>query len=250
MPSPSLQPKDFKGSRLRCLMLSSLSNDQVANSLSELVSPYATVHTQDFWRPRGFIDPGEPELCKTTEFLPREICEEVSNWWLAVRRGARTPVWDIAATCSVPGYERKGIVIVESKAHCRELSEDGKKFGSNTNRENHQRIGDAIQEANSGLRDLGGEWNLTRDSHYQLSNRFAWAWKITQLGIPVVLVYLGFLNATEMNDPFSDDKEWRNRLLAHAQGIVPEEAWGTQLISGNALLIPLIRSVDFTINVS
>lgn len=206
MTSPLRWPREFRGSRLRCLMLSSLSEDQVANSLSELISPHATVQTTDFWRPRGFTDPSEPELCKTTEFLPREICEEVSNWWLAVRRRATTPVWDIAANCSVPGYEQKGIVIVEAKAHWKELSEEGKKFGTNTNKENHQRIGDAIQEANSGLGELRGDWNLTRDSHYQISNRFAWAWKLTQLGIPVVLVYLGFLNATEMNDPFSDDQ--------------------------------------------
>ena len=59
MASPHLQPKDFKGSRQRCLMLLSRSVEQVAVSLSELVSPYATVQTSDFWRPRGFIDPQE-----------------------------------------------------------------------------------------------------------------------------------------------------------------------------------------------
>ena len=141
-------------------------------------------------------------------------------------------------------------MIVEAKAHWKELSEEGKKCDAKTNKKNHDQIGVAIQEANSGLGDLGGDWNLSRDSNYQLSNRFAWAWKLTQLGIPVVLVYLGFLHATEMNDPFLTPDDWKECLLAHSKVIVPEEAWGTQLISGKAPLIPLIRSVDFTIDVS
>lgn len=33
-----------------------------------------------------------------------------------------------------------------------------------------------------------------------MSNRFAWAWKLATMEVPVVLVYLGFLNATEMGD--------------------------------------------------
>jgi len=228
-------------------MLSSLSDEQVANSLTELVSPHAIVETHDFWRPRGFIDPGEPEISKTTEFLPPEVSEEVTDWWLASRRRATTPVWDIAATCSVPGYEQQGIVLVEAKAHWDELSEDGKKLGATTNKENHQSIGDAIQETNTAL---GEGWNLSRDSHYQLANRFAWAWKLSQLGIPVVLVYLGFLHATEMNDPFLTPEDWNKCLLAHSEGVVPADAWETNLNPGGAPLIPLIRSVDFSIHVS
>ena len=244
MASPRLKAKDFKGSRQRCLMLLSRFEAQVADSLTELVSPYATVQTSDFWRPRGFTDPAEPELCKTTEFLPQEICDEVLNWWLAIRGRAKTPTWDIAATCSVPGYDQKGIVIVEAKAHCDELKTEGKRDDEDTNKENHQRIGDAIQEANAAL---GKGWNLTLDSHYQLANRFAWAWKLAQLGIPVVLVYLGFLHATEMNDSFLTPADWKDCLLAHSKGIVPKEVWETSLRSGNAPLIPLIRAVDFSI---
>ena len=102
-------------------MLTSRSEAQVANSLSELISPHATVQTHDFWRPRGFTDPKEPQLCNTNEFLPPDICEEVLNWWLAIRRNnPTTPVLDIAATCSVPGYEQQGIVLVEAKAHLEE----------------------------------------------------------------------------------------------------------------------------------
>ena len=31
-----------------------------------------------------------------------------------------------------------------------------------------------------------------------MSNRFAWAWKLADLGVPVVLVYLGFFRALFM----------------------------------------------------
>ena len=65
---------------------------------------------------------------------------------------------------------------------------------------------------------------------------------------PVVLVYLGFLNAMEMADlgtPFRDALHWNDCLLGHAQGIVPEQAWETRLLLGEAPLVPLMRSVDF-----
>ena len=232
-------------------MLLSRPDTQVANSLSQLIAPHATVQTSDFWMPRGFVDPQEPQLCKSTEFVPKEICDEMLNWWLAVRtNNPTTPVLDIAATYSVAGYDQRGVVIVEAKAHWGELSKDGKRLTKDTNKPNHKRIGEAIQEASTGLSNLKGEWNLSRDSHYQLANRFAWAWKLSQLGIPVVLVYLGFFHATEMNDPFLTPNDWGKCLLAHSEGIVPEDAWETNLNPGGAPLIPLIRSVDFSINVS
>ena len=70
-------------------------------------------------------------------------------------------------------------MLVEAKAHSKELSESGKALGAGTNIENHLRIGEAISEVNTDLNRILAGWNLSRDSHYQLSNRFAWAWKIT-----------------------------------------------------------------------
>jgi hypothetical protein len=65
---------------------------------------------------------------------------------------------------------------------------------------NHDKIGSAIRQANTNLNLISPGWNLSGDLHYQLSNRFAWSWKLASLGIPVVLVYLGFLNANDMSD--------------------------------------------------
>lgn len=245
---PQLQwPKEFRGSRLRCLVLSSLGVDQIARSLSELAWPHALVQPRAFWRPRGFLDAKEPEWCKTDEFLSPEICKAVLNWWLAVPKNARTPVWDLAATCTVLGYEQRGVLLVEAKAHSKELSAAGKRRAADTNKENHHHIGDAIGQANVGLNCALPGWNLQRDSHYQLSNRFAWAWKIAQLGVPVVLIYLGFLNSEEMADegtPFHDALQWKECLLAHAVGIVPEQAWECRLLIDGTPLIPMIRTLD------
>ncbi len=74
-----------------------------------------------------------------------------------------------------------------------------------------------------------GGWRLSRDRCYQLSNRFAWAWKLVDLGVPVILVYLGFLDATEMSDegsPFADHGDWQHCVMSHARGLVPDEVWG------------------------
>jgi hypothetical protein len=51
-------------------------------------------------------------------------------------------------------------------------------------------------------------WQISIANHYQMSNRFASARKLTGLGKPVVLVYLGFIRANDMSKtgemPFAD----------------------------------------------
>jgi len=81
---------------------------------------------------------------------------------------------------------------------------------------------------------------------YQLCNRVAWAWNLADLGVPVVLVYLSFLNAAEMLDqgqPFSTAQMWEDCLRHHAQGLVRETAWGGRLDVLGTLLGLLVRSV-------
>jgi hypothetical protein len=89
------------------------------------------------------------------------------------------------------------------------------------------------------------------DSHYQLSNRFAWAWKVATLGVPVVLAYLGFLNAKEMGQPFTSHEAWERCLLAYADGTVPRTVWNSGSIQVNDTpLVPLIRSVDVNVAIN
>jgi hypothetical protein len=138
----------------------------------------------------------EAKLGESIGFLSEEQREEVTSWWLAVRKGANTPNWHIASTCTIG--EKKGLLLVEAKAHVAELKEDCKTLdedASDLSIDNHKQIGLAITAASLGLNNALPGWRLSCDSHYQLANRFAWAWKLASMGIPVVLVYLGFVGA-------------------------------------------------------
>jgi hypothetical protein len=63
---------------------------------------------------------------------------------------------------------------------------------------------------------------ITRDSHYQLSNRLAFAWKLASLGVPTVLLYLGFTGDDGIRDvgaPFADSGHWMTALNAYFDGV-------------------------------
>ena len=50
------------------------------------------------------------------------------------------------------------------------------------------------------------------------------------LGIPVVLLYLGFLNAQDMAEPlFRSEAEWTRAIRDHCRGAVDERCWGEWL---------------------
>jgi hypothetical protein len=239
----TIPKKDLAGSKLRCLMLTSLPKNAIATALSSLAAPHAEVDPgRHHWIPRGFLDPDEAKLGECEEFLTSAIREELTAWWLINRKGANTPNWDLVSTCTVDG--REGLILVEAKAHDTEARCDGKTKG---NAENDIQIAAAIQESNTGLLGLSPGWAITRDSHYQLSNRFAWAWKVASLGVPVILVYLGFLHADEMalcGRPFASPSQWRTAMLEHGEGLIPEAAWETRLETKGAPMWPLLRTIS------
>jgi hypothetical protein len=81
-----------------------------------------------------------------------------------------------------------------------------------------------------------------------MSNRFAWAWKLTELGLPVVLIYLGFLNANEMADQgksIVDQEDWERLVKSHSEKLIASEVWGQQWTCNGYPFIPLIRSVEW-----
>jgi len=241
----SFRGRELKGSRLRCLMLTSLAERQVAASLSRLIEPHGLVTTQDSWQPRGFLEAGEAQLGSAEAFLTPEQREAVSSWWLAVRQNANTPNWDLVATAQFDG--QRGLILVEAKAHAGELGAAGKPPG---NERNDAQIRAAIKEANDALGGALQGWHLSAESHYQLCNRFAWAWKVASLGIPVALVYLGFLDADEMGDgAFTSASAWQSCLLTHGDGVVPRDAWGQKIPAGASWFVPLIRSVRLSADV-
>ena len=211
-----------------------------ANYLTRLVAPYATVSPEDIWMPEGIIEPAEAELGKTDKFLSASLRKNLMSWWLKkYNNQTQTPNWDIASSCSIDG--KPGLILVEAKAHYKEPDFKGKGIG---NAENHIQIGRAINEANESLKDFCQSWNLTRDSHYQLCNRFAWAWKAADLGVPVILVYLGFLNCNEMKQPFKNAREWAECFKDYSKDIVPSSALEKRIKINNSFMIPLVRSMD------
>ena len=257
--------KDNRGSRPRCVLFMHGCREDVAERLTRLVDlPGVSVSPDDdMWMPYGkpvLLGDGswdctpvnEAQLDKAPELFPcaPDVPQELASWWLAVRLGnPRTPTWDIASTCNIQG--KKGLLLVEAKAHEKELSESGKSEPSSSNsQKNHERIGQAIDEANRALRSATSckGWNLSRDSHYQLSNRFAWAWKLGFARHPVVLLYLGFLNAEDMDDDstciFRSEAEWERTLKDHCKGIVPEACWGKRIDIAGTPMIPIIRAFE------
>jgi hypothetical protein len=247
-----------RGSFPRCLRFMEGDRTGVADRLTKLVGlPVVHVEPRDFWMPRGLplrkadgtwdkspIE--EAKLGESEGFLTKERREKVTTWWLVVRERANTPNWDIASTCTIDG--KPGLLLIEAKAHSAELKAEGKpreKKASSGSLKNHEQIGRAIAEASAELSKAMAGCNLSRDSLYQLANRFAWAWKIVSMGVPVVLVYLGFVGATDVSDlgkPFTDCADWTRAVLEHSRGVVPEEAWGGEIKIGGAAIRPLIRA--------
>ncbi len=231
----------FRGSRRGCLLLTDQSPEMAAKRLTELAQPFAFVDANsDHWMPAGFLNPQEAELDKVDEFLTRPQQKVLSEWWHTV--SARTPNWDIASTCTIDG--RKGLILIEAKAHDDELASQDK----STSQRNHNQIAAAVIEASNALNDVLPGFSLSVESHYQLCNRFAWSWKIASIGVPVVLVYLGFLNDEDMASSgyktFDSESTWQARVHEYARGFVPDNAWGRSLDIDGTCLVPIIQSRD------
>ena len=150
-----------RGSRPRCVLLVDGERDEVAQRLTALVDlPGVSVSTDERWQPRGrpvhmdgswnTTPSNEVDLAGPNDLVSNDLQLELRSWWLEVHARARTPVWDMAATCTIS--DRPGLLLVEAKAHAGELSPAGKALPRTPNGwRNHERIGAAITEANEGL---------------------------------------------------------------------------------------------------
>lgn len=255
---PRLQRNQQRGSKPRCHLLTDGTPETVAARLSALAAPFATIGPNDQWMPRGFDQTDEATLPEAVGLLPDRLRADLKQWWLAVSSATtRTPNWDIASTCSVEG--KPGLLLIEAKAHEQELikEETGRKSVespvSGSARRNLLRIDWAVRDASLALSEATGlPWALSRDWNYQMSNRFAWAWKIADLGVPIVLVYLGFLNASDMSEPgtapLADADAWSSLVRSHSASVVPNEVWGRRWSVGGAPFIPLIRSLELPLD--
>lgn len=235
-----------KGSKPRCHWLTHGTREQVAKRLTKLLSPWGKVSADNRWMPEGFCDIEEAQLHKATKLLPQEHCDKLDKWWLAESsEKSQTPNFDIASTCTIKGT--KGMLLVEAKAHSAELKVEDAAKGSQANR---KRIGECIEEANviMSARTKPG-WALSHNCRYQIANRFAWSSKLTELGYPVILVYLGFENAKEMKKgkkqvPFDDYSHWECCVVSHSRPLFPAGVWNNQWTVHNRLFVPRIFSCE------
>lgn len=245
-----------RGSKPRCHLLTHGSAEEVAARLTGLIAPWGCVDPQDHRMPQGFECLKEARLGEATGLLNEDICHALRSWWLAKPTPrANTPNWDVASTCTIEG--KKGLLLIEAKAHDEELriEEKGKPPSTTENgQRNHERIGTCILSASVALTSATGlQWNLSRDRNYQMSNRFAWAWELTELGISVILVYLGFLNADEMHDrgkPFVDGADWQQLVRTHSQRLFPLAIWDHQWKINGQTFVPLIKAIEWPLNKS
>jgi hypothetical protein len=201
--------------------------------------------------PLGFEEIQEAKLEQAQRLIPsEEVRMALRRWWLTVPEGANTPNWDIASTCKVSGCP--GLLLIEAKAYDNELrdAEAGKPLlpkATFNSRRNHARIGWCIEDASLALsEETERNWTLSRDSHYQMANRFAWSWKLTGLGFSVILVYLGFVNAVEMSDrgtPLTAES-WTEMVRAHSAKFFPGEVWDREWTVNCRSFVPLIRTIE------
>lgn len=218
------------------------------SEFTQLLHPSgAIISSEDSWMPKGHLHDKEARLdIHGPDLLDNGWWQRLRNWWLIHNGRANTPNWDLVATCSVEG--NKGLVLVEAKAHVSELKNEGKKLKSNSSarsHENHKRIGEAIKEASDALNRVIPDVSLSRDSHYQIANRVAFAWKLASMGLNVVLVYLGFTGDRDIGDigePLRDDAHWQSVFAAHAQGVLPANFVDREIDCGVASMHMFVRS--------
>lgn len=175
--------------------------------------------------PAGHSSPREARLDSDGTSLLKGVAvwRDLADWWLVHKRGANTPNWDIAVGCTVEG--RPGLVLVEAKANWPELSCAPKTQDRNASPrslENHERIAAAIDEACVAWRTVDQGVRISRDTHYQLANRLAVGWKLATLGVPTVVVYLGFTGDTgiaDVGEPFMEKSDWARAFEAYASSV-------------------------------
>ncbi len=200
------------------------------------------------WQPMGYCHPEEAclEDCGARFLSGIDCWGELAGWWLLHRRGANTPNWDLVVACNFAG--KPGLALVEAKAHESELDWTAKRIresASVNSVENHEHIGQAIAEAASALDRIVAGVRISRDSHYQLANRVAYSWKLASMGVPVLLVYLGFTGDNGIADvgpPLRDHAHWESVMRSYMEGVLPGGFLDRWLPCGKAHMKMIVRS--------
>lgn len=237
----------YRGSRKH--VLDWTARKSFLTELEQLLAPCPVQFSAETkFMPKGVKAPAEARLYSFgPSWLPgNPAWAAIEDWWLCHKGAANTPNWDIAVGCEIE--DDQGLVLVEAKANWPELGTGGKSIAekaSSNSRANHDRIGAAVEEACAGWRLLDDRVSISRDSHYQLANRLAFTWKLASLGIPVVLLYLGFTGDEGIRDagePFADGAGWQNAFGKYVSNTIPIELFDKRLEVGSTPMWLMSRS--------
>jgi len=236
---------DEKGSKKA--MLDFIESKDFLSSINDLIkSTGANITSDDKWMPEGIDKPKESTL---NTFLRGKFDTIPNNailkWWTL--HGTRGPNWDLLSTCTING--ERGVLLVEAKAHKGELDTSGKrlkKSASDNSEENHKNVLKAINQANKTINEQIEGVTISRDCCYQFSNRVAHAWWLADKGIPVVMLYLGFLNCTDMDNGsyklFETDEDWQTCFRKHAEIVKVHKIVEEKINCGKSHFTTICRS--------
>lgn len=238
-----------KGSK-KCI-LDLVQSSSFLTTINALTKGTKTVVSEyDNWMPKNIHLQKEAQLKDFLKYnFDTLLSSKIVEWWLHI--DTTTPNWDLVSTCTVNG--KRGILLVEAKAHWGELEKESKeKFydnnASDNSKLNHQEIGKAIEQANTEINKKINGVAISRDNCYQLSNRVAYAWWLANQGIPIVLIYLGFLNCQDMNDGinrlFTNDKEWQDCFTMHAEQVGVDKLKNQWVDCEKSEFITICRSLE------
>ena len=240
--------KDFHTSRKRIQILSeSPKYLQTINSL--IKNTGAVVTADDIRRPDPPKNTKEFEL---RNFLPHAFDEklgkDIESFWLAsVTKNTKTPEWDLISTCTLNG--KKGILLVEAKAHRLEIEIERKPekialdFGKNfeKKKQNFIHINEDLNKSFPGI-------DLSVEKCSQMSHHIAHAWWLASRGIPVVLLYLGFLNADEKKRRskrnYHSDEDWYQSFFSAAKVIGADKMIDKRIDCGESSFTFITGSLD------
>ncbi len=204
-------------------------------------------------RPGGRHDHRESTLVgRNDSFLSRDQQQAVTRWWL-VHPARMIPNWDLVVS-AVDASGAKVLILVEAKAHATELDEAGKLPSIRPTPEeqkrtddNHDRIAAAIAEANAALATVVPGISISRDKSYQFANRVAFAWKLASLGVPVALIYLGFVGDTAIARPgdcLRASADWQAAFARHVNSIFAPDNCGRPINCGAASFWLLVETLE------
>ena len=234
--------KDHRGSRKH--VLDWVETSDFLSDIAQMVQPLgATVPGNAFRMPISWECDTEARLNAVGHLITgsQEPWKKIEKWWLAHPGKGNTPNWDLAVALTFP--EGPGVLLGEGKAYCGEFSTAGKaaprgklnREPSTASAENHRQIKRAIDEASTSICAVTPGVSLTSDQSYQLANRIAYAWKIVQEGIPVVLLYVGFTGDDQIaKNHFRSEADWRECFTSRAKDCFPAHLIGTRLDWGKA----------------